>query len=111
VFAHLIAFVGLSAVVIVTPGPDTALTIRNALRFGRRGGLQTALGVATCQATWALCTAGGVAAVLRASQPVFLAVRGVGLAYLVYLGFQDGTSGVSDVAPDTPLDPVRSCTC
>ena len=30
------AFVGVAALVIVTPGPDTALTVRNALLGGRR---------------------------------------------------------------------------
>jgi threonine/homoserine/homoserine lactone efflux protein len=42
VITHFLAFLGVSAVVIVTPGQDTALTIRNTLRGGRRnGGLQT----------------------------------------------------------------------
>ncbi len=80
------AFLGVSALVIVTPGPDTALTIRNALCGGRRGGVATAAGVASGQATWALFTAGGAATLLRASQPAFLTVRLAGAGYLVYLG-------------------------
>ena len=35
----LLSFVGVSALVIVTPGQDTALVIRNTLRGGRRGGV------------------------------------------------------------------------
>jgi threonine/homoserine/homoserine lactone efflux protein len=85
---HFIAFLGVSALVIVTPGPDTALTIRNTLLGGRRSGIQTAFGVVADQATWALATAAGVAALLRASQPAFDAVRLVGAAYLIYLGAQ-----------------------
>ena len=85
---HFIAFLGVSALVIVTPGPDTALTIRNTLLGGRHSGIQTAFGVVAGQATWALATAAGVAALLRASQPAFDAVRLVGAAYLVYLGVQ-----------------------
>jgi threonine/homoserine/homoserine lactone efflux protein len=81
-----LAFLGLSAVVIVTPGPDTALTIRNALTGGRRGGVLTAAGVATGQAAWTLAAAAGVAAVLRASEPLFVAVRLAGAAYLAFLG-------------------------
>jgi hypothetical protein len=38
------AFLGVSVLVIVTPGQDTALTIRNTLLGGRRGGSSTALG-------------------------------------------------------------------
>jgi threonine/homoserine/homoserine lactone efflux protein len=83
-----LAFLGVSAVVIVTPGPDTALTIRNALAGGRRSGGFTALGVATGQATWTLAAAAGIAALLRASEPLFLAVKLLGAAYLVFLGAQ-----------------------
>jgi len=85
---HALAFLGVSAVVIVTPGQDTALTIRNALAGGRRGGVFTAAGVATGQATWTIAAAAGVAALLQASEPAFLAVRLAGAAYLVYLGAQ-----------------------
>jgi threonine/homoserine/homoserine lactone efflux protein len=45
--AHLLAFLGISALVIVTPGQDTALTIRNSFAAGRRGGVFTAVGVAS----------------------------------------------------------------
>jgi threonine/homoserine/homoserine lactone efflux protein len=80
------AFLGVSIVVIVTPGPDTALTIRNSLLGGRRGGLFTALGVATGQATWTLAASAGIAALLAASEPAFVALKLLGAAYLVYLG-------------------------
>jgi threonine/homoserine/homoserine lactone efflux protein len=80
------AFLGISALVIVTPGQDTALTIRNTLVGGRRAGVFTAIGVAAGQAIWALAAAVGIAALLRASEPAFLAVRLAGSAYLVYLG-------------------------
>ena len=82
----MLAFLTISALVIVTPGPDTALTIRNALLGGRRGGVGTALGVATGQACWTLATSAGIAALLSASRPAFLALRLLGAAYLVYLG-------------------------
>jgi threonine/homoserine/homoserine lactone efflux protein len=80
------AFVAVAAVVICTPGPDTALTIRNTLVGGRRGGALTAVGVSTGQAAWTLATAAGVAALLAASEPAFVALKLAGAAYLVYLG-------------------------
>jgi threonine/homoserine/homoserine lactone efflux protein len=85
---RLVAFLGIAALVIATPGPDTALTIRNTLRGGRPGGLGTALGVATGQAVWTIAASAGVAAVLVASAPVFGALRLAGAAYLVWLGIQ-----------------------
>jgi threonine/homoserine/homoserine lactone efflux protein len=84
----LAAFLVVATVVIVTPGPDTALTIRNTLLGGRRSGVFTAIGVAAGQTTWNLATAAGVAAVLAASEGVFRAVKYVGAAYLAYLGLQ-----------------------
>ena len=82
------AFLGVAAVVIVTPGPDTALTIRNTLLGGRRAGIFTALGVSTGQAAWTLATAAGIAALIAASEPAFTAVKLAGAAYLVLLGAQ-----------------------
>ena len=65
------AFLGISLLVIATPGPDTALTVRNSLLAGRRGGGFTAAGVAAGQAIWALATSAGLVALLIASEPVF----------------------------------------
>jgi threonine/homoserine/homoserine lactone efflux protein len=88
VISQFWAFLGVSAVVIVTPGQDTALTIRNTLLGGRRSGVYTAAGVSVGQAVWALATSAGVAAVLQASEPAFFAVKLAGAAYLVFLGLQ-----------------------
>jgi threonine/homoserine/homoserine lactone efflux protein len=85
---QLVAFLGIAVLVIVTPGPDTALTIRNTLSGGRRGGLGTALGVATGQAVWTVATSAGVAALLVASGSAFAALRLAGAGYLVWLGAQ-----------------------
>jgi threonine/homoserine/homoserine lactone efflux protein len=86
--ANVLAFLGVALLVIVTPGQDTALTIRNTLAAGRRAGVHTAAGVSTAQAIWAVSAAVGVTALLRASEPAFLALRLAGSAYLVYLGVQ-----------------------
>jgi threonine/homoserine/homoserine lactone efflux protein len=84
--ADLFAFLGVALLVIVTPGQDTALTIRNTLAGGRRGGVATGAGVAAGQACWTLATSAGLAAVLVASEAVFDGLRLAGAAYLVYLG-------------------------
>ena len=84
----LAAFVAVSAVVICTPGQDTALTIRNTLAGGRRSGVATAAGVAAGQAIWTVAASAGVVALLTASEPVFRGLKLAGAAYLVYLGGQ-----------------------
>ena len=90
----LVAFVAVSAVVICTPGQDTALTIRNTLAGGRRGGIATATGVAAGQAVWTIAASAGIVALLSASEPVFRAIKLAGAAYLVYLGLQSLVAAV-----------------
>ena len=86
--SHAAAFLAVSALVIATPGQDTALTIRNTLLGRRRSGVFTALGVACGQACWTVAASAGLVALLRASAPVFETVRLVGAAYVVFLGAQ-----------------------
>ena len=80
------AFVAVAALLIVTPGPDTALTVRNAMMGGRRGGILTGAGVATGQLVWALATGLGIGALLETYQPAYVALKLAGAAYLIYLG-------------------------
>jgi threonine/homoserine/homoserine lactone efflux protein len=84
--AELLTFIGVAVVVIITPGQDTALTVRNTLAAGRSAGIRTATGVVCGQAVWALAASAGIAALLVASEPAFVALKLVGAAYLVYLG-------------------------
>jgi threonine/homoserine/homoserine lactone efflux protein len=86
--AGLPAFLGVAVVIIVSPGPDTALTVRNALAGGRRAGIFTAAGVVAGQAIWTLATSAGLATFLVASKPAFTALRYAGSAYLVFLGIE-----------------------
>jgi threonine/homoserine/homoserine lactone efflux protein len=82
----LLAFLPVAVLVIVTPGPDTAITIRGTLLGGRRGGVLTALGAISGQMVWTLAASAGITAILLASEPAFLVVKFAGAAYLVYLG-------------------------
>ncbi len=81
-----LGFLGVSFLVIATPGPDTALTVRNTLLGGRRGGSFTAAGVAAGQTIWALATSAGLVALVAACEPLFEAIKWLGAAYLVWLG-------------------------
>lgn len=85
---ELLTFLGISALVICTPGQDTALTVRNTLSGGRGSGVATATGVALGQVVWTAAASVGIAALLAASEPAFLALRLAGAAYLVFLGAQ-----------------------
>ena len=102
---ELAGFLVVAAVVICTPGQDTALTIRNALTGGRRSGLATAVGVAVGQAVWTVAAAAGLVAVLRTSQPAFTALRLAGAAYLVFLGVQSLVAAARRRSAHPPVVP------
>jgi threonine/homoserine/homoserine lactone efflux protein len=82
----LAGFLGISALLIVAPGPDMVLVARNTLRAGRRGGIATGIGVTLGLLVWTAAATVGLAALLRASEPAFIGLKTVGSLYLVYLG-------------------------
>jgi threonine/homoserine/homoserine lactone efflux protein len=96
---ELVAFLAVAALVIMTPGPDTAVTIRSTLVGGRRAGVMTAFGVVTGQACWTVAASAGITALLIASEPAFLAVKHAGAAYLLYLGLGSLAAAIRRAEP------------
>jgi threonine/homoserine/homoserine lactone efflux protein len=79
----------LAAILIVLlPGPDTLVVVRNLIRGGRRTAVRTVLGVLSGLLIWVLAAALGLSAVLNASHDAYLVLRIVGAGYLVWLGVQ-----------------------
>jgi threonine/homoserine/homoserine lactone efflux protein len=85
---RLVAWVALSALLIVTPGPDTALIIRNALAAGPRASTMSALGVAVGTLVWVTASAVGVGLLLERSSSAFTILKLAGAAYLCFLGLR-----------------------
>lgn len=84
-FASLLAFAGLCVLLSLTPGPDTFLVLRTALR--RVGaGLATAAGCSIGGIIWALLVGVGLAALLEQSAELFRWLKIAGGLYLLYLG-------------------------
>jgi len=84
----VVTFVPAAALLVIAPGPDSLLVLRNSARGGLRAGLATAAGTVTGLLVWAAAAALGLAALLRASEIGYMVVRWAGAAYLVYLGSQ-----------------------
>ncbi len=101
--ARFAAFVLVAALLIGTPGPDTALTVRNAIRGGVRSAFATAWGVGAGSAVWAFGSVLGIGALLAASETAFTVFKVVGAAYLVYLGIRSlreaGRKGAQEPVP------------
>jgi threonine/homoserine/homoserine lactone efflux protein len=86
VLASLATFSVASVLIILLPGPDTLVVVRNLVRGGRRTGLRAVLGVLSGLTVWVATAALGLSAVLRASHDAYLGLRIGGAIYLIYIG-------------------------
>lgn len=83
----MLGFTILAAVVTVTPGLDTVLVLRLALRGGRRPAFAAAAGICLGALIWGIAAAAGVAALFVASQVAYQVLRWAGVAFLLYLAW------------------------
>ena len=89
---HLLPFLVVSLIVVVTPGVDMALVTKNALLHGRAAAQATALGVNLGILFWTIAASLGLAAVIAASTAAFTVIKLGGALYLIYLGLQSWRS-------------------
>jgi len=96
------AFLLITLVLFLTPGPIVTLTVATAARNGTRAALLSVAGSTTGNALLIACIAIGLGWILEASAEVFDALRWVGAAYLVWLGIQAWRHAGSAVAAAPP---------
>lgn len=82
------SFALVAALLTITPGLDTALTLRTAALAGRRRAWGVVAGIQTGTLVWGALAAAGVSALLLASQLAYDVLRYLGAAYLAYLGIR-----------------------
>ena len=82
----LLGFALAATLLILAPGPDFMLVMRNTVRGGRRAGWVTACGTLSGLTLWALAAALGLSALLRVSHVAYDMLRLCGAAYLIWLG-------------------------
>jgi threonine/homoserine/homoserine lactone efflux protein len=82
----VLTFLGLSVLLILTPGPNQALLTSRVLSGGKRAGFAVVRGLTTGMALHVLAAIVGLSALLASSSQVFGWVKLLGGAYLVLLG-------------------------
>ena len=83
----VLGFTLLAAVVTVTPGLDTVLVLRQALRGRRAVAFAAGLGICVGCLVWGVAAATGLAALFVASQTAYLVLKWAGIAFLLYLAY------------------------
>jgi threonine/homoserine/homoserine lactone efflux protein len=85
---QLLPFLAVVAMITVTPGPDTALVVRNTLKGTLRDGVLTALGCSMGLLVWGIAAALGLATLMSTSASLFGLIRILGGVYLICLGLR-----------------------
>ncbi len=108
----LLAFVGASLVLALTPGPAVVYILARTLAQGRACGLASVWGVALGNLGNAIGAALGLAALFAVSAAAFTVVKWAGAAYLVYLGVRlwraapAGAPAMDAAAAPPPAQPL-----
>lgn len=86
--ATWLLFIVASLVLIVTPGQDMILVMSRSVAQGPGAGVATAAGVSVGLVGHTVLATLGLGAILRTSEWLFIALKLIGAAYLVWLGVQ-----------------------
>ncbi|MGX9849325.1 LysE family translocator [Limimaricola litoreus] len=90
-----VEFIAIVVMVILIPGVDQLMVLRNTLVRGRIAGIATALGIGLASAIQAALVSIGIGAVIVAVQPMFEVIRWLGVTYLLWLGIGALRSAIS----------------
>lgn len=81
-------FAVVALLIVMVPGVDSLLVLKNTILHGRKAGILTMLGIILVLIVWTTLAVLGLAAVISKSLYVFLFIKYAGALYLVYLGIQ-----------------------
>ncbi len=87
-FALWLGFVVASSALLIVPGPTVILVASYAMTHGRKVALATAAGVAAGDFVAMSASLLGLGALVQASAELFVVLKWIGAAYLVYLGIR-----------------------
>jgi RhtB (resistance to homoserine/threonine) family protein len=92
---QLLVIVSVTALVMIVPGPDMILVVRNTFVGGRGAGLQTSAGILAGNLVHITYCLLGIGLIISQSILAFSVIKFAGAAYLVYLGIVSLRSGAT----------------
>ena len=95
------AFIAVSTIIIVAPGPNVTLIVATATLRGTTAGLLTVAGTSVAQAVQLVGVFAGLAWLVSAYGTAFDVIRVVGGVYLIWLGWQTFREAGEDTKPET----------
>ena len=90
---QLLVIVSVTSLVMIIPGPDMFLVLRNTFMSGRRAGLQTSMGVLSGNLVHITYCVLGIGLLISQSILAFSVLKYAAAAYLIYLGIMSIRSG------------------
>jgi threonine/homoserine/homoserine lactone efflux protein len=93
-YTDLIAVAGLTVLIMISPGPDLALVVRNTLAGGKSAGGWTSLGILSGNLVHVSYCMLGIGWLIATSATAFTIVKLAGGAYLIFFGLQSIQAGV-----------------
>lgn len=85
---ELLSLAVLGILIVISPGADFVLVLKNSLNQGRRAGIWTAIGVSLAICIHIGYSMLGISYLISQNETLFNAVRYAGSAYLIYLGLK-----------------------
>lgn len=85
---NLLTYISIAAMMVIIPGADTMLLVKNTLNYGPKAGRYTVLGMAMGLSFWTLIAILGLSVVIAKSVILFSIIKYLGAAYLIYLGIR-----------------------
>tara|TARA_R110000868_G_scaffold103031_1_gene283806 strand:+ start:917 stop:1546 length:630 start_codon:yes stop_codon:yes gene_type:complete len=83
---QILVILGITLLVMISPGPDMVIVMRNTIVGGRAGGLQSSLGVLAGNMVHITYCAIGIGWLISESILAFNILKYAGAAYLIYIG-------------------------
>lgn len=81
-------FTVIALFIVMVPGVDSLLVLKNTMVYGKRAGIFTMLGIIVALFVWTALTVLGLATIISKSLLLFTIIKYGGALYLVWLGIQ-----------------------